>query len=226
MNIRPSRFENQVSIWALYRRVAAVPGGIARLRGEVSRSYVARFLRSAFDRGLTLIAENEEGRIIGEIHACSPELYCFSHVLSDLTIVVDPGVQGCGVGRKLFQRFLDIVSAQYPHIERIELITRESNRAAIRLYESLGFVREGRLAGRILNVDGTVECDIPMAWTRAQRQGIDRSSSGVDTPSATNPAQAPDVPNPRRKPAIDGPLRDLRDHRPQRRGVGARPGTG
>ena len=164
MNIRPSQFEDQVSIWLLYQSVAAVPGGIARLAGEADRSYVARFMRSAADRGLELVAEDEDGRIIGEIHAYSPELYCFSHVLSELTIVVDPAQQGRGVGRKLFERFLAIVSEEFPHISRVELIARESNQAAIRFYESLGFVQEGRLAGRILNVDGSTECDIPMAW--------------------------------------------------------------
>ena len=169
MNIRRSRFEDQVRIQALYRRVAAIPGGIARLNNEISRSYVALFMRNASDRGLALVAEDEDGKIIGEIHAYSPELYCFSHVLSDLTIVVDPNEQGRGVGRMLFECFLDIVSAEFKHIQRIELIARESNKAAIRFYESLGFQCEGRLAGRILNVDGSFESDIPMAWAASRK---------------------------------------------------------
>jgi len=171
MNIRRSRFDDQARVCALYRRVAAVPGGIARLSEEISRSYVAEFLRNASERGLGLIIESEDGRFIGEIHAYTPGPYCFSHVLSDLTIVVDPEQQGRGIGRILFERFLHIVSTQFPHIRRIELIARESNQAAIRFYESLGFRQEGRLAGRILNVDGSVECDIPMAWT-ANRAAI------------------------------------------------------
>ena len=164
MNVRRALFEDQVRIWGLYKRVAAVPGGIARLQHEVSRSYVARFMRKAADRGINLVVENDEGRIIGEIHAYAPELYCFSHVLSDLTIVIDPGDQGRGIGRLLFERFLDIVYADMPSCQRVELIARESNQAALRFYESLGFQREGRLAGRILNVDGSLESDIPMAW--------------------------------------------------------------
>jgi len=165
MNIRRSQFEDQVAIWGLYCRVAAIPGGIARLSGEVDRSYVARFMRSAVDRGLELVAENENGRIIGEIHAYSPDLYCFSHVLSDLTIVVDPAHQGRGVGRKLFERFLHVVTTKFTHIRRVELVARESNKDAIRLYESLGFRQEGRMLGRILNVDGSIESDVPMAWS-------------------------------------------------------------
>lgn len=171
MHIRASRFEDQVPIWVLYRRVAANPGGIARLSNEVDRSYVAQFLSNASDRGLALVAQDDDGRIIGEIHAYAPDLYCFSHMLSELTIVVDPAYQCRGIGRQLFERFLHIVTTKFEHIQRVELIARESNRAAIRFYESLGFQREGKLAGRILNVDGSIECDIPMAW-RCDREAL------------------------------------------------------
>lgn len=53
-----------------------------------------------------------------------------------------------------------------PDILRVELIARESNRKAIEFYEKLGFVIEGRFAGRIRSVGGGLEDDIPMAWTR------------------------------------------------------------
>jgi len=60
----------------------------------------------------------------------------------------------------------DVVN-KLPNIHRVELIARESNEKAIRLYyESLGFKREGALHGRISNLDGTLESDIPTAWTR------------------------------------------------------------
>jgi len=54
-----------------------------------------------------------------------------------------------------------------PDIQRVELISRESNRKAILFYESLGFRQEGEFVSRIRNVDGSLESDIPMAWTRS-----------------------------------------------------------
>jgi ribosomal protein S18 acetylase RimI-like enzyme len=39
---------------------------------------------------------------------------------------------------------------------RVELITRESNKKAIKFYESIGFVIEGRFGKRIKNADGEV----------------------------------------------------------------------
>ncbi len=49
-----------------------------------------------------------------------------------------------------------------PDITRIELIARESNRKAIRFYESLGFWIERELVAHIRNVDGSLESDIPL----------------------------------------------------------------
>ena len=104
--------------------------------------------------------------IVAEIHACSPGLFCFSHVLSDLTIVVDPRTQGCGWGRAIFERFLDTIVREHRAVTRVELIARESNATALDFYRSLGFEQEGMFRGRIRNVDGSLEADIPMAWSR------------------------------------------------------------
>ncbi len=153
------------SIFTLYRKVANKPGGLARLAREVDEAYVAGFTDAALDRGLSFVAE-AGGRLVGEIHAYSPGLYCFAHVLSDLTIAVDPDVQGAGVGRRLFERFMQAVTDGLPDVQRVELIARESNVRAIQFYESLGFAREGEFRGRIRNLDGTLESDIPMAWIR------------------------------------------------------------
>lgn len=163
--IRPATAEDAIELLALYRRVARVPGGLARLEGEVTFDYVEGFLSSVHDRGLAFIAANGD-QLVGEIHAYSPGLFCFSHVLADLTIAVDPVTQGMGVGRKLFERLMSVVAEDLPVIERVELIARESNEKALRFYESLGFQREGVLRGRIQNLDGSRESDIPMAWIR------------------------------------------------------------
>jgi putative acetyltransferase len=55
---------------------------------------------------------------------------------------------------------------QKKDIERIELISRESNLRAIQLYKSLGFKIEGRLENRIKTSAGELISDIPMAWQR------------------------------------------------------------
>ena len=165
--IRKATTDDLPQVLALYRRVASMPGGLARLADEVDEAWVRGFLARAEVNGLSLVAESEAEEIVGEIHAYSPGLFCFSHVLTDLTIAVAPEEQGRGIGRSLFERFMADVRSDRPDITRIELISRESNRKAIQFYESLGFRIEGELVARIRNVDGSLESDIPMAWTRS-----------------------------------------------------------
>ena len=50
-----------------------------------------------------------------------------------------------------------------PTIERIELLCREGNTGALRLYQRLGFVIEGRFVRRVRLRDGTIEDDLAMA---------------------------------------------------------------
>jgi ribosomal protein S18 acetylase RimI-like enzyme len=44
----------------------------------------------------------------------------------------------------------------------VELMAREGNSEAIRLYERLGFQIEGRFPGRVRMPDGSTEADIAM----------------------------------------------------------------
>ena len=166
MNFQETTIDDFTGVLDLYRRVAVTPGGLARLSDEIDENYVSSFMSKTINNGVGLVALDENSQIVGEIHAYKTGLYCFSHVLSELTLAVDPNFQGKGIGRKLLSHLLSKVIDSYPEITRVELIARESNQKAILLYKSLGFVTEGRLLGRIRNIDNTFESDIPMAWIR------------------------------------------------------------
>lgn len=73
------------------------------------------------------------------------QAYCFiSQVLDQaelLNIAVDPACQGQGIARRLMQHFM----AELPRpLTEVFLEVRESNAAAIALYDSLGFNEIGR----------------------------------------------------------------------------------
>jgi ribosomal protein S18 acetylase RimI-like enzyme len=159
--IRKAVHSDAEGILALYRAIP--PGGLARSPGEIDLEYVTSFLGRSLEDGLSLVIDS--GGVIGEVHASRPAPRAFAHVLSDLTICVHPDHAGRGNGRNLFRAFMRTVEEEMPSILRVELIARESNRRAIDLYLSEGFVVEGRLRGRIDGLGG-LEDDIPMAWTR------------------------------------------------------------
>jgi len=166
--INSAKPENRSEIFALYRAVAAIEGGLARTAEEISEEYVAHFLGKSLESGFCLVArESDGGPIIGEIHSYALGPRVFAHVLGELTIAVHPAKQGLGVGKRLFTELLRRVEQERSDILRVELIARESNRKAIEFYQKLGFEIEGRFENRIRSVGGGYEADIPMAWRRA-----------------------------------------------------------
>jgi putative acetyltransferase len=163
--IRKADRSDRAQVLALYKRVATIPDGIARTPAEVTDDYVGGFMQRAAADGIELVWE-EDGRILGEIHASCPGIAALAHLLTDLTIAVAPDAQGRGVGRGLFQALLDEVIHRMPHIHRVELFARVSNTRARDLYRSLGFVEEGRLRARVNNSLGVAEDDTLMGWLR------------------------------------------------------------
>lgn len=161
--IRPARMADVNGLYFLFQAVAQQPGGLARTLEEASEGYVRRCLEAATQRGLALLVEGD-GPPRGALWAWRPDPASLKHTLSELTAAVHPDAQGKGLGRALFETFLGTVKARFQDIQRVELICRESNQAGLHLYESLGFLREGRFNRRILDPKGKLEADIPMAW--------------------------------------------------------------
>ncbi len=166
-HIRRATRDDIAAIERLYIAVSSTTGGLAREPDEISRDYIDGFVTRSLNDGEIVVAEvaGIDG-LAGELHAYRNPLRLFSHVYTNLTIAVHPDVQGRGVGRALFRALLDTVARERPDILRVELMTAERNGRAQRLYESVGFVREGRLDRAIRGADGTPEADIPMAWFR------------------------------------------------------------
>lgn len=149
----------------LYVAVSKTKGRLARTEDEVTEAYVRSFVQKSAQNGVQYIAVDKlRNKVVAEIHCYKLEPKVFEHVLSELTIVVDPEYQGRGVGKRLFQTLLNHVKEIRADIFRVELIARESNTKAIQLYKRLGFEVEGRLQGRIKNEENHLEADIPMAW--------------------------------------------------------------
>jgi len=148
---------------SLYQKVAQIPDGIIRHPHEINLEYIEGFLQKSIKQGLALVAVKED-QVVGEIHAYTPDIYAFQHMLTDLTIVVDPRQQGQGIGRRLFETFLTTVKKEYLYILRIELYVREHNHRNVKFYEGLGFQNEGRQANKIFKSAGTFETPLHMAW--------------------------------------------------------------
>lgn len=166
MKIRKAEISDLEQILALHKETAKTPNGIARKPHEINEENVRDFLEKSLKSGLIFVAEDTANphRLIAEIHCYKHEAECFKHTLSNLTIAVHPNFQGQGVGRKIFAHLLTRVEVQHPEIARVELMVRQSNKRAIKLYQDLGFEIEGHCKNRILNNEGQLDSDIMMGW--------------------------------------------------------------
>ena len=161
--VRKASILDKNQIFSLYKIVSKTLGGLARNSHEITTAYIDNFCSKSQASGIQLIIE-DKGNIVAEIHCYKLEPSVFHHVLSELTIAVDPNYQGKGLGKLIFQSLLNIIEEERADILRLELIARESNQKAIQFYQKLGFVIEGRFEKRISASSNSFEADIPMAW--------------------------------------------------------------
>lgn len=173
--VRQSIPADKLKIFSLYRKVARISGGIARSEDEVSEAYIDDFMHHSASTGVEFVVEHPHNTelIIAEMHGYKMIPKAFAHVLSNLTIAVDPDFQGKGIGKLMFTHFIENISQNRPDILRVELVTQESNAKAIGLYQSLGFVLEGRMEKRIGFFNKAIEADLPMAWFNKNFQTYD-----------------------------------------------------
>jgi len=163
MDICQAHINDTNQLLALYKTISDIPDGIIRNKGEIDNAYIQGFLSRALKNGLILVGKIEN-RLVGEIHAYTPDIFAFKHLLTDLTIVVDPKFQGKGIGSALFKEFLDRVKHYYPHILRVELFVREHNTKNVSFYKKLGFIDEGRQESKIICSDLTLQTPLHMVW--------------------------------------------------------------
>jgi ribosomal protein S18 acetylase RimI-like enzyme len=100
------------------------------------------FVKDAVETGQVqlLVLDNEE--VVGWCDILKPKMAAFSHV-GAVGMGLLPQYRGKGIGRELLKAAID--RAFSSGIERIELMVYDSNRNAIGLYRSIGFVEEGRM---------------------------------------------------------------------------------
>ena len=160
--IRKGKAPDRDNLKALYIKVASVTGGLVRSADEITGQYIDNTLNSALERGLIFVAEYQ-GKLIGSVLGYKSNIKILSHVFEKGSILVDPEYQCMGIGTKIYTNLLDEVKEHHPDVLRVQLKVRVSN-PAIRLYERLGFKKEGEFKNLIRGASGKLESVIAMAW--------------------------------------------------------------
>ncbi|MHB1318116.1 MAG: GNAT family N-acetyltransferase [Anaerolineae bacterium] len=119
---------------------------------------VAAFVRCNIAGGLPQCVALAGGEVVGWCDIIPLDTEGFTHC-GRLGMGVLPACREQGIGRRLLER--TVAWAHEIGLERIELEVYASNTAALRLYESAGFLTEGVKQGA-RKIDGTVDDVIEM----------------------------------------------------------------
>ena len=164
VTVRRAVMSDARSIFDLYIRVAhEEPGHLSLEEDEVTLDYIHNELHHGFHRGLVMVLEMD-GCIIGYLNAYTSEVCCSAHVLTQTTMMIEPGCQDRGLGGTLLESYLQDMQSTMPHIYRFELFPHQSNQRAIEFYEHHGFVRESEAAAKIRTTAGTFESEVTLVW--------------------------------------------------------------
>ena len=143
VRVRPAVPADAGRLVELASAVASEPEGWlladSRWRSESDERRYIRALQRHPDAAL-LVAELESGELVGRLSLMRDPHPASAHV-ADLGVMVALGHRRSGIGTALMAAAEDW--ARSAHVRKLELHVFPYNEAAIRLYEKLGYEREG-----------------------------------------------------------------------------------
>ena len=163
--IRRGTLDDALNIFQLYKKVSSIyPDSLAQQVDEITFSYIKSIIEDAHLLGLILLMFDNEN-LIGIVKGYTSRFRRKAHVLTDVTIMMDPDTVGQGLGTQLLKAYQDEIQKSFQHIRVMELLPYNSNIKGIGLYEKMGFVLTATLPGKIRYIDGAFGDQLLMNWT-------------------------------------------------------------
>jgi ribosomal protein S18 acetylase RimI-like enzyme len=161
LKIRPATAEDASALWEAEVEIAKIPGRLVSRPNELLLDAFVKKIHELGPRDCYVVAVDGD-EVVGHAFLEPMTLTAVQHVYR-LTIIVHPGQNGRGIGTALLTH-LQRWAARTAAVGKIELLVRHTNTDAIRLYQRLGFTKEGRFKDRVRLPDGEFVDDIAMAW--------------------------------------------------------------
>lgn len=163
LRLEPATDEDALATLVLQRGVLAEGDWFITEPGELAISPTQRALEirdlARQDNSLFLLARRGAS-VLGYLTLHGGTLRRMRHT-TKLAVLVDARFRGIGVGSALLSAGLDWAVAN-PAIDKVGLAVYGDNTRAIRLYEALGFVEEGRREREYKLADGSWRGDVLM----------------------------------------------------------------
>lgn len=125
---------NNTAFLRYYDMLPAIPQSIKQLEA------LLKYFEDSDERFIFAIRLNDNGRIIGI--AGFDEIIWSNSVATAFIGIGEPGFPGKGLGKEAMQLLMDFGFNEL-NFHRIQLSTISYNEIAVKLYESIGFIKEG-----------------------------------------------------------------------------------
>jgi len=162
VQIRTATAVDAVALIAAIDEVAQEGKFLARAAFHQDPAVEAAHIELTTRHGGTVLVAETDGRLVGWLTLQRDKTPYRRHVCL-LGMGVLRAYRGTGIGKRLLSEALRH-ARQAGAIDRIELVVRASNTAAIGLYQFMGFCYEGRRIGAIRDDAGDYDDEILMAY--------------------------------------------------------------
>lgn len=168
VKIRRVKENDLHDIYNLYVDVTtAHPTKMTQNNSEITLEYIKNdVIDKSMKYGLMLVAENEEGKVVGIFKAYTSPYRALAHVMTNATLMSDPKEPShAKTFVMLWNKFFSIVKNEYKHIYKFETAPHSSNKVAVKFYLSHGLKTDIVLKNKIFNIEtGGFEDEILMSW--------------------------------------------------------------
>ena len=127
------------------RFVLSTLADIERIAPNIEKE--AEWIKNTFDGGGLILTAKINGEIAGYVGVCIDQMVRRRHIAT-IGICTSKQYRNIGIGKALMQSVVKWAK-ENPTIEKLALSVFADNTSAIRLYEKLGFLTEGRLAREV-----------------------------------------------------------------------------
>jgi RimJ/RimL family protein N-acetyltransferase len=145
MKLRKALQKDAKDLCEAEQKWAKTPGYMVSAPNELTIENFKKTIKKleAEEEGIYYVVEGPKEEIMGHAFVQRMSMLHHRHIVR-LTICVHHGHQGKGVGMELLDNLVDWASGD-AQTEKIELMVRSTNEAAIALYKKYGFKEEGLL---------------------------------------------------------------------------------
>lgn len=164
-NIRVATLADIAGIKTLYMDIVTkYPDNLTPFEEEVTDDFIYEGLKSALERGSTMVMENDKKEIIAYFHGYTSKNIRKAHILDNMRLFVRSDYENSTIAYNFAQQMFNMLSTKIRYVHSARCIVHIINVRSIRVLEKIGMKRVGLHQGAIWRANGTFIDEVTLVW--------------------------------------------------------------